>query len=79
MLFTGRLHGVLAGAAAGLLIMVTPLFYELAHYFKEDPALIFGLSLTLLAMQLYGEKPCFARAAWLEQPAASPSRPSIRG
>jgi len=65
VLVTGRLHGVMAGAAAGILIILTPLFFELAHYFKEDPALIFGLSLSLLAMQLYGEKPCFARAALL--------------
>ena len=65
VLVTGRLHGVLSGAAAGILILFTPLFYELAHYFKEDPALIFGLSLSLLAMQFYGEKPCLVRAAML--------------
>ena len=65
VLVTGRLHGVMAGAAAGILILLTPLFFELAHYFKEDPALIFGISLTLFAMQFYGEKPCLVRAAML--------------
>lgn len=65
VLVTGRLHGAVAGAAAGILVLCTPLFFELAHFFKEDPALIFGLSLSLLAMQFYGEKPCLVRAAML--------------
>jgi len=65
VLLTGRLHGGWIGAAAGALVLFTPLFFELAHYFKEDPALIFGLSLSLLAMQFYGEKPSAVRAAML--------------
>ena len=65
VLVTGRLHGSFVAGAAGMLVLFTPLFYELAHYFKEDPALIFGLSLSLLAMQVYGEKPCWQRAAFL--------------
>lgn len=65
VLVTGRLHGLLAGAAAGMLVLFTPLFFELAHYFKEDPALIFGISLSLLAIQLYGEKPSLGRATML--------------
>ena len=65
VLLTGRLHGAWIGAAAGALILCTPLFFELAHYFKEDPALIFGLSLSLLAMQFYGEKPSAVRGALL--------------
>ncbi|MFM7375251.1 MAG: ArnT family glycosyltransferase [Chthoniobacterales bacterium] len=65
VLLTGRLHGAWIGAAAGALILCTPLFFELAHYFKEDPALIFGLSLSLLAIQFYGEKPSAVRAAML--------------
>lgn len=65
VLVCGRLHGTLVGAAAGIFILTTPIFFELAHYFKEDPALIFGLGLSLLAMQIYSEKPTFFGAAIL--------------
>ena len=33
----------LCGALAGLLVVTNPLLYELAHYFKEDPVLSFGI------------------------------------
>lgn len=65
VLITGRLHGLMAGAAAGIFLLTTPLFFELAHYFKEDPALLFGLSLSVLSIQLYVEKPNEWRAAFL--------------
>lgn len=65
VLVSGRLHGSLVGTAAGIFALTTPLFFELAHYFKEDPALIFGLSLSLVAMQIYCERPSRARVAML--------------
>jgi hypothetical protein len=52
-LLAARLHGALAGLAAGLLVVANPLLYELAHYFKEDPALVFGVAATAVAAQGY--------------------------
>ena len=65
VLVTGRLHGVFIAVAAGTFVLTTPLFFELAHYFKEDPSLLFGVGLSLVAMQVYGEKPSHLRAALL--------------
>ena len=48
-LLATRLLGVWAGLAAGLLVVTNPLQYELAHYFKEDPAYLFGIVLCALA------------------------------
>src|SRR4029453_8937830 len=42
-LLATRLLGIWAGLAAGLLTVTHPLLYELAHYFKEDPILLFGI------------------------------------
>ena len=42
-LLAARLHGIWAGLSAGLLVVTNPLLYELAHYFKEDPTLLFGI------------------------------------
>jgi hypothetical protein len=39
--------------------------YELSHYFKEDPALLFGLALSFLALWLYSAAPRAATAAFL--------------
>jgi 4-amino-4-deoxy-L-arabinose transferase-like glycosyltransferase len=41
-LVAARLHGIWAGVLVGLLVVTQPLLYELAHYFKEDPVLLFG-------------------------------------
>lgn len=65
VLVAGRLHGAVVGAVAGVFVLTTPLFFELAHYFKEDPALLFGLSLSLVAMQIYSERPSLGSAAML--------------
>jgi hypothetical protein len=65
VLVSGRLHGTFVAIAAGLFVLSTPLFFELAHYFKEDPSVLFGLALSLVAMQIYGEKPSAGRAAFL--------------
>ena len=48
-LLAARLHGLSAGLATGLLVVSNPLLYELAHYFKEDPVLLFGIVACALA------------------------------
>ena len=48
-LLAARLHGIWAGLSAGLLVVIHPLLYELAHYFKEDPAFLFGIVACALA------------------------------
>lgn len=63
VLVTGRLYGLAVGVAAGAFLLTSPQFFELAHYFKEDPSLVFGISLSLLAFLHYGEKPTAVRAA----------------
>ncbi len=59
-------RGGWAGAvlAAGL-IGLHPLLYELSHFCKEDPALLLGISLTLLALDVYSTRPTLLRAACL--------------
>jgi hypothetical protein len=46
-----RRYGIWAGLAAGLLVATHPLLYELAHYFKEDPVLLFGIAACAPAAQ----------------------------
>jgi hypothetical protein len=47
------LLGAFAGVAVGLLTLSNPLHYELAHYFKEDPAFLFGIVACALAAQYF--------------------------
>lgn len=54
-LLAARLAGWAAGAMAAVFTGLHPLFFELAHYMKEDCAWLFGLAATLLA------------AAWVER------------
>jgi hypothetical protein len=65
VLVSGRLYGTVVAAAAGIFLLTGPQLFELAHYFKEDPSLVFGLALALFAILLYGEKPDPRRAAFL--------------
>ncbi len=46
-----RLLGLWAGLAVGLVVVTNPLLYELAHYFKEDPAFLFGVVACALGAQ----------------------------
>ncbi|MEI6561958.1 MAG: hypothetical protein WCO68_07740 [Verrucomicrobiota bacterium] len=55
--------GRFAGVAAGLLLLTHHQLFELAHYFKEDTALLFGLSAWLLAVALYSKRPHWTTAA----------------
>jgi hypothetical protein len=54
-----------AAFLTGALLATHHQLYELSHYFKEDSALLFGISITLLATWLYDERPTATRAAFL--------------
>ena len=58
-----RVGGRFAGISAGLLLLTHHQLFELSHYFKEDTALLFGLSAWLLAVALYARRPHWTRAA----------------
>jgi len=55
-LVMGRLYGSVAAIATGLFVMTNPRLFEYAHYFKEEPTLLVGISLSLLSMVIYSEK-----------------------
>jgi len=50
-------YGAIAGWAAGLAVALQADVFETAHYMKEDPALLFGLALSLLAAALWWRMP----------------------
>ena len=50
-------YGALAGWGAGLAVALQAELFETAHYLKEDPALAFGLALSLLAAQCWWRAP----------------------
>lgn len=64
-LLAGRLRGPAAAVAAGLLLATHHQLFELAHYLKEDTALLAGIALSLLGLKLFEERPTAARAAFL--------------
>lgn len=70
VLSTGRLYGNLIALASGFFILSNPQLFDLAHYFKEDPSLLFGISLTLLSIVVYGDKRTPYAAAFLGVAAA---------
>ena len=50
-------YGLLVGWGAGLAIALQEDLFEMAHYMKEDPALLFGLALALLAAHIWWRYP----------------------
>jgi hypothetical protein len=50
-------RGWAAAVATGLAVLLHHQFFELAHYLKEDTALVFGIALTFLAAFLFAQKP----------------------
>ena len=56
----GRLYGRWAAVATGIFLMCNPSLFEFAHYFKEEPTLLFGISLTVLAMVNFALQPGLA-------------------
>ena len=69
-----RLLGLAAGLAVGLLTVTNPLHYELAHYFKEDPAFLFGIVSCALATHFYWTRRS-ARSIWVLGVAAGVADP----
>ena len=53
----GRLYGRWAAVGTGVFLMANPNLFEFAHYFKEEPTVLFGISLTVLAMVAYTLRP----------------------
>jgi hypothetical protein len=49
--------GGLAAIATGLLLALNQQLFELAHYMKEDPALMLGIALTFLTLEGYRRRP----------------------
>ncbi|MCE9609049.1 MAG: hypothetical protein K8R23_02360 [Chthoniobacter sp.] len=56
-LLAWRCGGLLAGWGAGLAVALQADLFETAHYLKEDPALAFGLALSLLAAHVWWQVP----------------------
>lgn len=61
-LLAARLGGIAAGFIAGALLATNHQLFELAHYFKEDPAVLFGLSATFLSLVRFDDAPTRIRA-----------------
>lgn len=58
-------RGWAASISTGLALLLHHQFFELAHYLKEDTALVFGVALTFLVAFLFAQKPTVTRAAAL--------------
>lgn len=56
-LLAWRCAGLPAGWCAGAAVALQADLFETAHYLKEDPALVFGLALSLLAAHLWWRAP----------------------
>lgn len=65
VLVAGALGGVPAAAVAGALLATNHQLFELAHYFKEDPALLFGMSAFFLALLRFDQEPSLRRSLLL--------------
>ena len=65
VLVAALLAGNVAALAAGLLLVSNHALFELAHYFKEDTMLLFGIAAFLLALLLYQRAPTVGRAVLL--------------
>ncbi|HWL52675.1 MAG TPA: hypothetical protein VNQ90_09580 [Chthoniobacteraceae bacterium] len=55
------LAGRFAAIAAGLLLLTNRQLFELAHYFKEDTALLFGVACWFFALVLFWRRPSTGR------------------
>ncbi|XHR30278.1 MAG: ArnT family glycosyltransferase [Chthoniobacteraceae bacterium] len=53
--------GPVAALVCGLFLMTSPLMVEVAHYFKEDPAMTMGLGVAFLGIALFQKSPTAAR------------------
>ncbi len=64
-ILAGRWGGWASAWSVVILLVLNPLGFELAHYFKEDSALLFGLTTTFLALDVFWKQLRPATAAWL--------------
>ena len=64
-LLAWRWGGWPSAIGAALLLFLNPVGFELEHYFKEDPALLFGLATTFLALDFFWKNPTRATSAFL--------------
>lgn len=65
VLLASLLAGPLAGGISGLFLVTNHQLLELAHYFKEDPAVLMGISAFFLALCIYDRAPGIGRAVLL--------------
>jgi dolichyl-phosphate-mannose--protein O-mannosyl transferase len=65
VLLAGGWLGPWVAIAAGAFLVTNHQLFELSHYFKEDPAVLLGISATFLAIFWFGEKPTAWRATLL--------------
>ena len=65
MLAAWRWRGAFAGVATGAWLTLHQQVFELAHYFKEDTALYFGVGLFALSAVLFWQKPNWKQLAFL--------------
>ncbi len=63
VLLAHRRAGAVAASTAAVLLLAVPMLFELGHFFKEDPALLFGIALTLWLLDRALEKSTLPR--WL--------------
>ncbi len=64
VLMAWQLGGAFAGVLSGALLVTHSVLFELAHYMKEDCALLFGACATFYAMSLYARRPSRGLAAF---------------
>lgn len=60
-----RLYGSAAGYLTAIFLGSGALLFGLAHYMKEDAALLFGIAAFYLSAAIFLEKPSWQRALWL--------------
>ncbi len=60
-----RYAGLAGGLASGVFVAMHPLLVEVAHYYKEDPALLMGVGLSFLAVTRFWDNPSRGNAAAL--------------
>jgi hypothetical protein len=63
VLLASQLAGRVAGTLTGALALTHPVLFELAHYMKEDCALLMGVAITAAALVAYARRPSMSGAA----------------
>lgn len=61
VLLAHRRAGAVAAVIAAIFLLSVPMLFELGHFFKEDPALLFGVALSLWLLDRALEKSTLSR------------------